>query len=216
MNGDFFSLNLFSREFREMLQDLADNAVRRDQLDIGPNMVHRNIPGTSLFIDANSRSVQRRDSIILAKITAVGGSAGTFTAVEVRPDKTTISGGRTWDGSSNLPLLHLVNGVADVVEVHAGVDENGAAYWWFDAPNPFPVKVTQTGGSNGTGTTAASYTYTVTTLGDIQLGTSIAQEKPRENGSVTAGTKGIAYYDGTTLKLWDAGEKYGSSEECTS
>jgi hypothetical protein len=75
----------------------------------------------------------------------------------------------------------------------------------------FPVKVTQTGGSNGNKTTAASYTYTVNDLNNDQLGTSIALAKSRPYGLVTAGsTYGLAFYDGSTLKLWDAGEYPGS------
>lgn len=71
----------------------------------------------------------------------------------------------------------------------------------------FAVALTQTGGSDGSASAAASYTYTVKTIDSATtLGTGVGQTRPRPNGLVVPGTKGLAYYDGTTLKLWDAGE----------
>jgi hypothetical protein len=90
-------------------------------------------------------------------------------------------------------------------------------------PAMFPVKVEEDGGANGTDTTAATYTYTVRTLpwngtsGGEVLGTTVPVSRPREIGYVItqAGSTGygVAFYDGTTLRLWDAGEIYGT-EEC--
>jgi hypothetical protein len=95
-----------------------------------------------------------------------------------------------------------------------------ARYYLLSAPSAaglFPVKVQQTGGSNGTNTTAATYTYTVRSIawngstGGSTLGTGVAVSKPRENGEVTlqSGSTGygVAFMDGSTLRLWDAGEK---------
>lgn len=85
-----------------------------------------------------------------------------------------------------------------------------------DQPGTFPVYVEKTGGSNGSTSTAASYTYTVRALNGATMGASVALAKPRPNGTMTfqTGTSGLglAFYvpDGTnaaTLKLWDAGEK---------
>lgn len=74
----------------------------------------------------------------------------------------------------------------------------------------FPVKVEKTGGSNGTATTAASYTYTVRSLAGDVLGTGVSLARPRPAGAMVHQTGssgyGLAFYDGTTLKLWDAGE----------
>jgi hypothetical protein len=83
----------------------------------------------------------------------------------------------------------------------------------------FPVKIAYDGGDDGTGTTAAAYTYTVTSLGGTELGTGISVVKPRPNGSMTYQTGddayGVAFYDGTDLKLWDAGELPGTTECAT-
>ena len=81
----------------------------------------------------------------------------------------------------------------------------------------FPVLVNQTGGANGTDTTKATYTYTVTDLAGNELGTAVALARPRENGAVTLASDpkyGSAFVaaDGT-LKLWDSGETY-TTEEC--
>lgn len=85
----------------------------------------------------------------------------------------------------------------------------------------FPVKVEKTGGTNGTNTTAASYTYTVRSIGwngtdgGTTLGTGVAVSRPRMNGAVTfqAGSTGygVAFMDGSTLVLWDAGEKLNTA-----
>jgi hypothetical protein len=78
----------------------------------------------------------------------------------------------------------------------------------------FAVKVEKTGGSDGTSTTAASWTYTVKDLAGTSLGTAVAQSRPRPNGKMTFQTGssgyGTAFYDGATLKLWDAGEVEGT------
>jgi hypothetical protein len=79
----------------------------------------------------------------------------------------------------------------------------------------FRVDLTQTGGSNGTKTTAASYTYTVTDLAGVQLATGASPEKPRENGTKTAATKGYGYYDAAgTFVLAEAWEAPGTVGAC--
>jgi hypothetical protein len=74
----------------------------------------------------------------------------------------------------------------------------------------FPVWVVKDGGSDGNSTTVASYTYTVKTADQaITLGSTVAVTRPRPYGKVTyyaSGGYGLAFFDGTTLKLWDAGE----------
>jgi hypothetical protein len=80
----------------------------------------------------------------------------------------------------------------------------------------FQVACTQTGGSDGSATTAASYTYTVKTQdGVTTLGTGVAVTGPRPKGLTNVGTVGIAYYDSSgALKLWSAGET-PTSGTCT-
>ncbi len=73
----------------------------------------------------------------------------------------------------------------------------------------FAVSVTRDGGSDGSQTTAASWTYTVKTVdGSVVLGTGVAAARPRPNGSMIAGGGfGLAFFDSAgTLRLWDAGE----------
>lgn len=74
----------------------------------------------------------------------------------------------------------------------------------------FVVKVEKDGGTNGSATTAASYTYTVRSLDGETLGTAVPVALPRPNGMVTyqggSDGYGLAFYDGETLKLLDAGE----------
>ena len=78
----------------------------------------------------------------------------------------------------------------------------------------FPVTVEKTGGADGTQTTPATWSYTVRCKGwdgtAATLGTGVSLARPRPNGKMTfqAGSAGFgeAFYDGVTLKLWDAGE----------
>lgn len=74
----------------------------------------------------------------------------------------------------------------------------------------FAVIVSNAAGTNGTKTTKANYTYTVTALTGEQLGTAVPLARPRPNGQVTtlsgSPAYGVAFYDGENLRLWDAGE----------
>jgi hypothetical protein len=75
----------------------------------------------------------------------------------------------------------------------------------------FPVLVEKTGGSDGSLTTVASWTYTVYDFADTVLATAAPLGHPRPNGMMTyqagADGYGLAFYgaDGA-LVLWDAGE----------
>lgn len=71
----------------------------------------------------------------------------------------------------------------------------------------FYVALTQTGGADGNKTTAATWTYTVTAPNGETLGTVMGPAIGRPNGSVTAATKGVAYYDAGTLVLLQAFER---------
>ncbi len=92
------------------------------------------------------------------------------------------------------------------------VDTNDAGRIWSVTDTTFLVTVQKTGGSDGTQTAAASWTYTVKDLsGTVTLGTGVGVARPRSNGSMTAqsGSSGVglAYYDASgNLQLWDAGE----------
>ena len=80
-------------------------------------------------------------------------------------------------------------------------------------PTLFAVKITKTGGADGTSTTQATWSYTVKDLLGVTLGTSVNLRNTangnRPNGKTTfqsADSYGLAFYDGATLVLWDAGE----------
>jgi hypothetical protein len=78
----------------------------------------------------------------------------------------------------------------------------------------FYVALTQTGGSNGTDTTAATWTYTAVSVTGAPCGTAMAPDRPRGFGTFAAATKGVGYYDNSgDFKLADAYETPGT-EEC--
>lgn len=98
-----------------------------------------------------------------------------------------------------------------------------------NGPDLFPVRVVQTGGADGDGDSAATWTYDVYALtGDPaddpeEDGTLLASDVnlrnvsdgQRPNGTMIAGDNyGLAFYDGTTLVLWDAGEKEDTGTGC--
>jgi hypothetical protein len=98
------------------------------------------------------------------------------------------------------------------------------AHWFFisELRGVFPVRVQQTGGSQGDLTNPASYTYTVRSLSGATLGTNIglrASPWTRPDGTVTvqSGSNGLGLAiwvpNGTndaTLVLMDAGEVPGT------
>jgi hypothetical protein len=126
-------------------------------------------------------------------------------------------------GAYNLPedqgsATELATGSRVQIEIVPVWDESAAVeseYWIVGGadgpPNVFPVKVGVDGGDQGTDSAPATYTYTVQSLDGTELGTEVEVVRPRPNGAVTcqvssAGGYGLAFYDGATLKLWDAGE----------
>jgi len=77
-------------------------------------------------------------------------------------------------------------------------------------PHTFGVKVTKDGGSAGNKTTQCSFTYTVKDLAGNTLATAKSPSRPRPlKGAMDPpadNSYGLAFYDGSTLVLWDAGE----------
>lgn len=121
----------------------------------------------------------------------------------------TLSGGRS--GTTLINPAYEINLSRSVPAGTLVWMYQGPGFYWFVCPNVFfPVTVQQSGGSNGTVSTPASYTYDVTSLTGAALGSAVPLARPRPNGAViyqsgSAGY-GVAFYDGLTLKLWDAGE----------
>jgi hypothetical protein len=99
--------------------------------------------------------------------------------------------------SDRASLESRAGGSARVLWKESGTGVKWAIVLLGDTPSGtiFPVTVSQTGGSNGNSTTAATYTYTVTSLAGVQLGTAMSPEVPRFMiGTMTAATKGTGYY----------------------
>jgi hypothetical protein len=114
---------------------------------------------------------------------------------------------------SNLRVRAKLNAVVDAVNyLLRGGGETRALGTVMPAQTDgvFPVWVENDGGDDGTASAAATYTYTVKTVDQATtLGTTVAVTRPRPYGKVTyyaSGGYGLAFYDGATLKLWDAGE----------
>ncbi len=119
--------------------------------------------------------------------------------------------------------MAAVNEIGVGIVIHAEDSATGFPIAVHVAPaiprSVFPVRVEVDGGADGDGTTAASWTYTVTSLPGDELGTGVPVTRPRPNGSMVTyaspgGGYGTAFYDGGTLVLWDAGEVEDTTEDC--
>lgn len=169
---------------------------------------------------------------ILAKVTGVGATAGYYKLSEVIADRSDKTGARAWNGASgNLPEAFDAGcgqwglPVGTIVRVERGVDSAGDPLWWFDGLSigeVFPVKLTQTGGSAGSESTACSFTYTVNDVNSNQLGTAVDPDtspstfKRPSLGKMVAATGGLACWiedSGATLSLRWINEVF-DVEEC--
>lgn len=118
-------------------------------------------------------------------------------------------------GDSNHALMNLGSNVA-VMQLREGTN---VRYVRLPPAGYFPIYVEKTGGSDGTATSAASWTYTLRHYTGAQtLATGAAQVRPRPNGQMTyqSGSNGIGvgFYQGSNVALWDAGEVEATEEEC--
>lgn len=130
------------------------------------------------------------------------------------PGQPTVGLAKRWDGTTaagtetpiRLVRTHAVNDIIYAVRVRGNTDQtyNSAPVRWLELVTPpwvmYRVALTQTGGSTGTKTTAASWTYTAA-LDGVTVGTNLAPEWTRPNGTMTAGGAGLGYFtaDGSFL-----------------
>jgi len=87
--------------------------------------------------------------------------------------------------------------------------------WWIARlPFAFPVRVEKSDGVAGDSDTDCSYTYTVKTLDGVAVAGGVAPMKVRlpKTTYLCGSDYGLAFYDGTTLKLWDANERPETSD----
>lgn len=97
---------------------------------------------------AAARDIGSSPGFWLGKITGLGTNADEYEATQVLPDGTAPTGALTWDGEvDNLPVLHLLAGgcgpaINKIVRIYHGFDSAGAAYWWFENDQPFPIDIT--------------------------------------------------------------------------
>jgi hypothetical protein len=86
--------------------------------------------------------------------------------------------------------------VQEYTDVDSGSGKLVTRFVKVSAVGMVPVTLTQTGGSNGNQTTAATWTYTANhALTGKELGTVLSPEWPRPLGAMTAAVKGVGYFD---------------------
>ena len=80
--------------------------------------------------------------------------------------------------------------------------------------NAIPVTLSQTGGSNGTQTTTASYTYTATDLNGNVIGTGLSPAVPRTVGAVTPATYGTVYFNSSNTLVLQVAYEVPTTSGC--
>lgn len=222
-----------SRELPILPKGTPIPATHYEQVTRGHNAVRR-VTGDKRYIAADLRAGSLTIQWVGPTVAAAGSIIRRFKVKSTTTDWLVC---RLWDGTTEgandikvaraFPdrINYPVNRVIYATQPTGGTgitDGDGAPVTWLDARLTvgqfFPVLVTQDGGSNGSQTTKATYTYTVKSLDSVVIGEDIAVVKPRENGGVVtqdADGYGVAFYNASgTLLLWDAGETY-TTVECT-
>jgi hypothetical protein len=125
---------------------------------------------------------------------------------------------RKVDGLSGANVINSRDGIV------IGQPSNSPPRGRRSVPDLFPVKIVQVGGADGTSSTPATWTYDIyaltgTATDDADAGELLAESQDiapsRPNGKRNAGDLyGLAFYDGDTLILWDAGEYENTGEGC--
>lgn len=172
--------------------------------DIGDKRVWAKVSSVATKDGTYNGKSATRNSTAFDETAAGGLSIATYYAFASTEDCVLVNFFETGTGSHILPVDCVVFGWLQ------GVTSGGKPLVELDHffAGVFQVAVTQTGGSDGSPSTAASYTYTVKTQDSVTtLGTVIAVTGPRPKGLTNVGTVGLAYYDSSgAVKLWSAGE----------
>lgn len=169
----------------------------------------------------------------VARLTAYNNTGGgkNYTGVLQSPNGlggfADASPGETFSGSIFEQSNFIGIEIGSIVEIKPAGSWTGSAsvlptdtpIFTFEFVKPretFEVDVVQTGGSNGTATTQASWTYRVNVVGGTtQIGTALSPvfKGPRLSaGLVTAGTTGIASYTAAgVLRLLEVNEVHGTN-----
>lgn len=148
-----------------------------------------------------------------------GTTAGSATCDVYKND-----GGTLTDTTENITVYNLAEEKKLVNGDRYGVanPDKFGLYWVStqdDASTLFAVNMTQTGGANGTSTTAATWTYTVADLDGNSLATAYDPSTTGSGkfrrptiGQMVAANFGLAYYDGSSLIVAWCNEQVGPAE----
>jgi len=193
---------------------------------VGPGLSMRRSPGGRVAITLNERVTPISDASVLLSITAIVGAANyTVGAYSITGSDVPSSGNLTASdigtaGSGNAIGVDLNELGRTVPYNYTGqlvrgnllrTNTTGTKVYTFQAAPidgiAFEVTLSNTGGSNGSSTSAASYTYTATAPNGQTLGTGLSPDRARKNGTRAVATKGTGYFLTGTFHLLDAFEK---------
>jgi hypothetical protein len=119
-----------------------------------------------------------------------------------RPDEFSVSGTTR---TCKIPLAQITSGGVVTILHHGDINANQDAIRTFEL---FPVNLSGASGSAGNATTQCAFTYTVKTIGNVQLLTTATPVWNRPaKGKMVAGTSGTAYFnDSNVAVLYQADE----------
>jgi hypothetical protein len=184
----------FDKSFKvDLIEESAIQKVRVESGIVYNDLVSLSITGDDFAIATGYIYAEYKIALATNVLTVT--STVQFTA-GARPDEFSVSAGvRT----CKIPLAQITSG-GQIKILHDGeIDANQDAIRTFEL---FPVNVTQTSGSAGNATTACTFTYTVNTIGSVQLLTvaSPVWNRPAK-GKLVAGTSGTAYFNDSNVAI---------------
>lgn len=161
---------------------------------------------------------------IVKRTTAISGQPGRFNGklidwLDANPHVTAgvaVADFGTFNVTNDDAILWEVS-AADVLSlaIFIGIDRvSHKPIFAIPSAGLFPVKIENDGGSQGTSTTAATWTYKIKTLNADLIQSGVGLSRPRPLGTATVqgvNAYGVAFYAGGSIILWDAGEIYGAN-----
>ena len=229
LNGSSFdNVNLFSQEFRSLLNSMAQACGKIENIEIGPNLLSEATP-SHIFIDGIPHE-EDPPQIFPALITDSNDEGLYAWREQTSPSRTPREGTLEQDPAEELQgRIHYRSHVGAMVLMtiregfHVLPEDTFGGRPVFAVPSElFAVDVEQDGGEDGTAGKPASWTYTVM-LGGKVLAQGVPVMKPRPNGKMLAAqpignesgapSRGLALWqhslneeDEINIHLWDVTE----------
>lgn len=188
----------------------TDNPELRKLLDHVRDLERRVVRAESEL----SRLTSPFGRILMVKRGGAEGSESELSAVQWK-EQTVVNGsiteyvdGRQCQADDDPAILLNPAGTEMVLEI-----PDAEGYRYVALSSFIYVRVEQDGGTDGSATTAATYTYTVTSLdATVTFAEGESPIKGRPNGKMTVGNRGVGIWTENGFELWDVNEVPGTAQ----